>query len=358
MSCYLSSTCYASKLKKHLKKCNAKPSQDVPYLQKNVNVEVESTSQTRSLANMPVPQLLEVIAKVNKIHKDIQNSIQEKLATHSVLDEELGNPAYGPATKKHLVQVSSILGLLQEYNLLQDDTCFVELGAGKGKVSYWLAKTLELLRHSSSSVLLVERASLRHKHDNKLDKTDVSVVRIRADIADLLLPEIDTIAKAKHVVGVTKHLCGDATDLALTCLMNCQSSGKDVTGMVMTFCCLHRCHWNTYVGKHFFEHVGINSVDFDIMCGLVSWAVCGSGQSREKRKNDESGLGENERYTQIGLNRCEKETVGKKCKDLINWGRKIYLQNQGFNCDLCYYVNSNITLENVCIIAMKANKEV
>lgn len=32
------------------------------------------------------------------------------------------------------------------------------------------------------------------------------------------------------------------------------------------------------------------------MCGLVSWAVCGTGQSREHRANHELLLTENSRY--------------------------------------------------------------
>lgn len=70
---------------------------------------------------------------------------------------------------------------------------------------------LESLEHLSSSVLLVERASHRHKYDNKLDKTTGHVIRIRADIANLILSKVDIVGKSKHVVGLTKHLCGDAT---------------------------------------------------------------------------------------------------------------------------------------------------
>lgn len=39
---------------------------------------------------------------------------------------------------------------------------------------------------------------------------------------------------------------------------------------------------------HLLQRIGLNREDFDIMCGLVSWATCGSGKSRdvnEKLKN-------------------------------------------------------------------------
>lgn len=60
--------------------------------------------------------------------------INEKVMNHEILKEELNNPDYGDNRKKHLLQASSILGILQSYNLLRDNTCFVEFGAGKGKV--------------------------------------------------------------------------------------------------------------------------------------------------------------------------------------------------------------------------------
>lgn len=72
-----------------------------------------------------------------------------------------------------------------------------------------MSKSIE--KNSNSSVLLIERAAHRHKLDNKLDKSDGRVHRIRADIADLVLQEVDVIKSCKSVVGITKHLCGDAT---------------------------------------------------------------------------------------------------------------------------------------------------
>lgn len=80
-----------------------------------------------------------------------------------------------------------------------------------GKLSYWISKALDSQNYSSSSVLLVERAAHRHKYDNKLDKSSGCVQRVRADIADLVLAKVEAVEKSKGVVGVTKHLCGEAT---------------------------------------------------------------------------------------------------------------------------------------------------
>lgn len=62
--------------------------------------------------------------------------ISEKFLTHSILQQELSNPEYGNLTRKHLIQTSAILGLMQNYNLFEQDTCYVEFGAGKGLLLY------------------------------------------------------------------------------------------------------------------------------------------------------------------------------------------------------------------------------
>lgn len=76
-------------------------------------------------------------------------------------------------------------------------------------MSYWVYKVLEQTK--DTSLLLIERASHRHKFDNKLDKDNGRVHRIRADIADVVLHKIEIIKESTSVVGFAKHLCGDAT---------------------------------------------------------------------------------------------------------------------------------------------------
>jgi tRNA:m4X modification enzyme len=49
-----------------------------------------------------------------------------------VLSEELKNSSYGPNKMKHLVQNSSLLGHAEKYGLLEENTVFIEFGAGRG----------------------------------------------------------------------------------------------------------------------------------------------------------------------------------------------------------------------------------
>lgn len=161
---------------------------------------------------MSTNEIKRVIEKVSKLYKDvITTTVTTHALCHDILNFELNKAEYGPSTRKHLIQTASLLGHVKNANLLEANTCFVEFGAGKGQLSYWLSQIINNAENKESSVLLVERASLRHKLDNKLDKTKANVHRIRADIADLVLEQVDVVKKSTNIVGVTKHLCGDAT---------------------------------------------------------------------------------------------------------------------------------------------------
>ncbi|XP_018569044.1 tRNA:m(4)X modification enzyme TRM13 homolog isoform X2 [Anoplophora glabripennis] len=346
-------TCYAHNLKKHLKICNAGRTSTEPYISKGINSGKEGEAIIDSyklLSTFSVSDIKGVISKVNEIYeKYIKDKVSEKFLSQELVEEEMSKPEYGDKTKKHLKQVSAIVGLLDEYKMLvKPQTCYIEFGAGRGQLSYWIANAVKSIE--GSTVLLVERASPKHKRDNKLNKDAYKVQRVRADICDLLLDKLDVISGSQNIVGVTKHLCGDATDLAVRCLANIIENKQKLQGVVLTFCCHHRCRWTPYVGREFFK---LSENDFYMMCGMASWATCGTGLSRERRKNPNEELAQNERDSEIGLTREEKEVVGQRCKHVLNWGRLIYLEKLGFNCSLHYYVNKSISLENVCIVAFR-----
>ncbi|XP_077981367.1 tRNA:m(4)X modification enzyme TRM13 homolog [Glandiceps talaboti] len=47
----------------------------------------------------------------------------------------------------------------------------------------------------------------------------------------------------------------------------------------------------------------------------------------------------------------EREDIGRMCKKVIDIGRKIYLENHNMKVDFTYYVDNDISLENVLLIA-------
>ena len=127
---------------------------------------------------------------------------------------------------KHHVQNSSLLGHLSKSELLSDNVVYIEFGSGRAALSYWIGKALA--NPGTCEMLLVDKASPRHKLDTRLkletgttgddddDKTSIKVSRLRLDISDLNLGGVDNITdNDKMVVGVSKHLCGAATDLTI-----------------------------------------------------------------------------------------------------------------------------------------------
>ncbi|CAG9765306.1 unnamed protein product [Ceutorhynchus assimilis] len=339
-------TVYANNLEKHLKICNARPQKQEPYIQKNINSGIPETSVEEDtlqiLSSFPKAQVLTIIDRVNKIYNN-NITISGNLLTFPLIENEI-KPEYGNKTKKHLKQASAIVGLLQKYKMLKDNTCYIEFGAGRGQLSYWVAKATE--SQKNSTILLIERDSPKHKKDNKLAKTTDQIQRIRADIADIVLDKIDIIKNSEHIVGITKHLCGAATDLTLRCLTSTEETKNKVHGTILTFCCHHRCEWTPYTGKSFFKANGLSITDFNVMCRLSSWATCGS------REFEENKLTDNEQ--DYGLGKAEREEIGRRCKNIINWGRLMHLKEHNLECFLHYYVETSITLENVALVAIKS----
>ncbi|XP_034836362.1 tRNA:m(4)X modification enzyme TRM13 homolog [Maniola hyperantus] len=423
-------TCYASKLEKHLSICNARQQEQPDYLMHQVNAPAVAEECPRlPLSKTPLKRILQVIDKVNALY---ETYLKDKISTltdqpiHSAVLPEFNEAGRTESSLRHLRQASSLLHVVEEEELVANNTAYVELGAGKGHLSYyaWYA----WCQNAASRVVLVDRASLRHKRDNKLklakhthtsnynhndqiyhlksspirrlnsddlneifshlddndkmdsnierdpnngfneklndldenhkridvslernpnnneicdnlshlddkmmgsdlktnpnidefseklndlddkDKTGVgdstcewNVHRIRADLAHLVLERVPAVRACGAVVGYAKHLCGVATDLALRCVTSTGVVDK-VRGVVVASCCHHRCERAVYPATALLQKLGINADDFNALLGIVSWATCGDGRSRDRRN-----LGKHTQHT--GRNTTEPHDI-------------------------------------------------
>lgn len=128
-----------------------------------------------------------------------------------------------------------------------------------------------------------------------------------------------------------------------------------------------------------FQELGISGDEFNVMLGIVSWATCGDGRSRDTRKPDgdnqheelpiqnqestdqlreptnsnEEALAEQGTGERTLLTQEYREQVGRRAKQLLDWARVLYLRDRGFDARLCYFVPKAVSLENVCIVANK-----
>ncbi|XP_026202065.1 tRNA:m(4)X modification enzyme TRM13 homolog [Anabas testudineus] len=399
------------KLDKHLKKCNSREKPKPIYYVENINAgaaDREETLHQVSLCECSRTQLESLVDKLKTAFTGLQCNVQDRILSHPVLQEELINPNNGDSAYKHLKQQSSILGHLEELGLLGGGRCFVEFGAGRGKLSHWIHEALKTQDHSCRDLqlLLVERCSTRFKVDGKHQDAAVQFERLQVDIQHLDLSKVPLLRKKKlPLVAVGKHLCGAATDLALRCLLEnpvlgghaeppqkrlrtsepaadldpeaapngglVSGHGSDrcpgpVLGLAVALCCHHRCEWRHYVGQQFFLQRGLGPAEFSAFCRMSSWATCGRRPSSQdcppqdqtnRREEDEDHEPAEERDAMNGfLSAAEREQLGRLCKTLIDSGRLHFLRTKGFSSKLTRYVNPHVTLENILLTAVPSTE--
>ncbi|KFW88233.1 tRNA:m(4)X modification enzyme TRM13, partial [Phalacrocorax carbo] len=355
-----------------------------------------------SISSLSKEELENLIIKLKKTSNGLELHLEEQILSHQALQEALNDPKNGESAFKHLKQQASILGNMEKLHLLGPGRCFVEFGAGRGKLSHWVDIALQNVENVQ--FLLVERATTRFKVDGKHKRRDSVFERLQVDIQHLCLNKVPILEKKKlPVVGIGKHLCGAATDLALRCLVetyttccdgeseepapkrsrndktevapnssaNTESNKDDrkpVAGIVIALCCHHKCDWTHYVGREFFKSVGLGPVEFHYFQRMSSWATCGMRETTTKastsdEREDQTNITEEHEHTfsktesdsdtlQGILTVEERKEIGCLCKRLIDHGRIEYLQQRGYKAALQYYTESAVSLENVLLTAV------
>ena len=123
--------------------------------------------------------------------------------------------------------------------------------------------------------LVVDREARRWKKDKYCKGAGFGVERQKIDIADFDLvkyAELKAEDKSVKVLGIAKHLCGGATDLALTSFN--KLSNSQLSGLSMATCCHHTCDIKTYVNLPFIQkELGIYENQFNEFVKCSSWAV-------------------------------------------------------------------------------------
>ncbi|XP_008335479.1 tRNA:m(4)X modification enzyme TRM13 homolog isoform X1 [Cynoglossus semilaevis] len=360
-----------NKLENHLKKCNSREKDKPVYYVENINAGSSGGAEPQeqvSLCERSRTELQSLVDQLKAAVTGLDCNVEDGVLSHPVLQVELSNPKNGDSAHKHLKQQSSILGHLQDLGLLEGGRCFVEFGAGRGKLSHWIHEALKTSQ--DLQLLLVERCSTRFKVDGKHQDVGVEFERLQVDIQHLDLSKVPLLQTKKlPLVGVGKHLCGAATDLALRCLLERPGHEEEseprhkrmrtmdpgcgsVLGLAVALCCHHRCEWRHYVGQEFFLKQGLGEMEFSAFCRMSSWATCGLRLTNQ----DEGHEAAEERDSVSGfLSAAEREQMGRRCKELIDAGRLHFLKTKGFEGKLRRYADPQVTLENVLLTAVAAS---
>ncbi|XP_076847735.1 tRNA:m(4)X modification enzyme TRM13 homolog isoform X2 [Brachyhypopomus gauderio] len=207
-------TVFEDSLAKHMKKCNSKEKPKPIYYVKDINAgpinEEEKLKYEVSIADRTKEELDGLIQKMKTALQGLNTKIHSDIVSHPALHEALNDPKNGNFAFKHLKQQASILGHMEGLELLGPDKCYIEFGAGRGKLSHWIHVALQ--KAENVHFLLVERSSTRFKVDSKHKNTDSTFDRLQVDIQHLDLRKVPFLReKALPVIAVGKHLCGAAT---------------------------------------------------------------------------------------------------------------------------------------------------
>ena len=196
----------SNKLEKHTKKCNkVKEAAIIPkYYSRDINMENINTDENES--NIDSMKLAEfetaTVEKVLELLKNVEDPIKDEIIEKELnqmtdIIQELRDLNAKKALR-HTLQQSYILEKMNQKDLLKDNRCYIELGAGKGGLT-------ERLNHYYTNLdfVIIDRATSRVKKERKIEEN--SFERVKIDIKDF---DINLITTSKSHIGIAKHLCG------------------------------------------------------------------------------------------------------------------------------------------------------
>lgn len=345
----------AKNLENHLKKCSARPSETPePWFERGRNttlrsseeIEVgqvaESTLSEKELFDKYIP----VLRKFGESKGPMQIRIREHPGLADWLEEK--------DNKKHIRQQSSLIGNLKEAGMLGADTFYVEFGCGRAELS----RTVNACIMHDFEVPgkrygfgLIDRGVARMKMDPKIvkdcgDTYPVPILkRSRIDIEHLNLDHfLESVGPSKFV-GISKHLCGVATDLTLKLILNSDSEDNEFAGLLVAMCCRHACNYQQLLPpskKYLFDRGFGTPESFGILKTMCTWAVCGRGTKD----------GQEAQTTHVtGLPYEEREALGLMARRMVDESRA-YAVNElmpEFEAELFLYAERETTLENSCL---------
>lgn len=303
-------------------------------------------------------------AQVNfshRIHKDqdscisldafraLQDKIQVLHASIEKFPTEIGSPTLDISdidrkeSKKHYEQHKAIMAHIESFKGLSRETALIELGAGKAELSRYIYTHIHKSIGSDLTIIPIDMAAFRHKADTILRSTfkDIQIKRITINIKDLDLSGIKELER-KQLLFATKHLCGSGLDFAIRCLESYFSNENNLnrlSGIALASCCHGKCSWSTYSNQSYFTNAGFSPQEFSDLCHISSWATT----YKEEHLPSSSDI------PFLYLSPTEKQSLGRKCKQLIDSGRCLVLQKL-FKTKIVEYIDPSITPENHLLI--------
>ncbi|KAL0482305.1 tRNA:m(4)X modification enzyme TRM13 [Acrasis kona] len=356
----------------HLWKCNAKKRKDglmsQHYFKKNINSGLLQDDLDRDIIfirkkfTKNKEKESNLSQMLNTIDKEVFSALLSKIShVYSLLFENysISSEHYKPKlltsdkfkkiSKKHGEQQLCMIDLLYRNNCLSYDCDYVEFGCGSARLSYMIKQAVHVVQPEVSledpqQFILVDRAIIHNKSDvhishlNDDSEQYAQVDRITIDISDLLFDKVPLRHETDRLCVISKHLCGVATDLTLRCITESRQENKPLKAIFIALCCHQCCSYKSYIKRY-----NISEQDFEYIKLLTSWGI-GFRDGIDNKKHDQLP-------SKIDLTADERCKVGEQCKRIIDMGRIEYLNHNGYNSNLIYYCDKNVSPENVLLMA-------
>jgi tRNA:m4X modification enzyme len=371
-------------LNKHSRVCSKKRFEDLPYYQEGINDPFCVLPQQSVETFADEVDLKNLISKIQRLHEEY---LEPMLGARKIS----GSHETIYSSDKHRRQELLIYHSMKTHDIipknpsdLSADTAmvFLDLGSGKGSLS----KTISLQEiPQNSAFICVEKAHYKHKAERGtlgVGGNCCFSYRAQIDLRDVNLKELICVARQQttagippenhpiQVIGMGKHLCGNATDTAIISLAKLlpsessseQSPSISLRGICIALCCHSNCQWNSSLCSHWFSSLPcdqrIHQQEWEY---LRKWAGMFALNEREvlldQSKEKENGAdASSERIEDMTY--ADRVALGRMCKRLIDFGRIEYLRNElKMNATLVYYTEEDVTPENVLLIAWKNGSE-
>lgn len=334
----------------------------------NASTRLNNEKNTKKLDNKILVEIqekeYETLTKlIEKIDIAYQNTLN--IYNDQLNDKPLTSDYFLPNLKNASVNVSRrqkdekqldlMLEVMKNFLLINKELIYLEYGAGKGHLSHQIA----VCNNDQSAHILLEKESRRNKFD-KHHRNNKNFIRLRTDINDFninltpqLLNDYDKENLLYRVVGVSKHMCGGATDLSLNSLFNLKEKNVILEGICIVTCCHHRCSVESYCNLPFLFNLGFSIEELPLIFKMSSWALTAIYEESDNKKEEEEekkDIEEIERKKVI-IESEKKTQIGFKIKRIIDIGRCLYIKEKTYkNTFLIKYCDLDLTPENFAIV--------
>jgi hypothetical protein len=316
----------------------------LPYFKRGVN-----TPARLELASAEPWSVPDLVATIRRVHSEL---LGEEPIADAVMAPEYADVLYERTSKhksesKHARQNISLSAHIIELlgASTATDVVLVELGAGKALLSQtlcFLSESHERFSGASFRTLLVDRERLKLKAERTGTMQRFHPERVYVDIRDFDLAAAAPTVDGSVVVCYAKHLCGNATDLGLRCMLNHPTCASAC--LAIAPCCHHRIKPEEYLGYEALRpHFG-SSVHLTQLFKASAWSSLNKGSVASSGSASPA---------EVALSIAEKARIGQQAKEIIDWGRAQYLKAFFPDVAVVYFADFTSTLETRVILARR-----